>query len=68
MSSIFLLSAGAGPVITALGSTYTTKTDGSEVVGAYSLTEEEFWAETTPLHRHEGAEEAFYVLDGVVEV
>ena len=37
-------------------------------MGAYSLTEEEFWAETTPLHRHYEAEEAFYVLDGEVEI
>lgn len=37
------------------------------MAGAYSLTEETFWAETTPLHAHPGAEEAFYVLAGEVE-
>ncbi|SEL53861.1 Cupin domain-containing protein [Blastococcus sp. DSM 46786] len=55
---------GAGPQLTALGSTYTTKADGSTTGGAYWLVEEEFWAETTPLHSHTAAEESFYVLSG----
>ena len=67
MTSAFLLGPGAGPEVTALGSTYVTKTDGSQVAGAYSLTEESFWADSTPLHSHVGAEEAFYVLSGEVE-
>lgn len=67
MTSAFLLGPGDGPEVTALGSTYVTKTDGTPVAGAYSLTEETFWAETTPLHTHVGAEEAFYVLAGEVE-
>ena len=67
MTSAFLLGPGQGQEITALGSTYRTKTDGTHVSGAYSLTEESFWAETTPLHTHVGAEEAFYVLAGEVE-
>lgn len=54
--------------MTALGSTYHHKTDGAHVENAYSLMEEEFWGETTPLHAHSGAEEAFYVLEGRVEV
>ncbi|MGA8845877.1 MAG: cupin domain-containing protein [Nocardioides sp.] len=54
--------------MTALGSTYHQKTDGVHVAHAYSLMEEEFWGETTPLHAHPGAEEAFYVLGGQVEV
>ena len=67
MTSAFLVGPGDGPVVTALGSTYVTKTDGSHVAGAYSLTEESFWADTTPIHSHVGAEEAFYVLAGEVE-
>ena len=67
MSSVFLLGAG-GRMVTALGSTYHHKTDGAHVANAYSLMEEEFWGETTPLHAHPGAEEAFYVLDGRVEL
>ena len=67
MSSVFLLRTG-GRTVTALGSTYHHKTDGAHVANAYSLMEEEFWAETTPLHSHAGAEEAFYVLQGRVEV
>jgi mannose-6-phosphate isomerase-like protein (cupin superfamily) len=67
MTSAFLLASGGGDEVTALGSTYLTKTDGSHVEGAYSLTEESFFADTTPLHTHPGAEEAFYVLDGEVE-
>ena len=30
--------------------------------------EEEFWGDITPLHRHGDAEEAFYILDGAVEL
>lgn len=67
MSSMFLLPAG-GPVVTALGSTYHVKTDGAQVAGAYSLLEEVFWGESTPLHAHSGAEESFYVLEGSVEL
>ena len=67
MTSAFLLGPGEGAEVTALGSTYVTKTDGAHVRGAYSLTEESFWAETTPLHTHVDAEEAFYVLSGEVE-
>lgn len=54
--------------MTALGSTYHVKTDGAHVATAYSLMEEEFWAETTPLHAHPEAEECFYVLEGRIEL
>jgi mannose-6-phosphate isomerase-like protein (cupin superfamily) len=40
------------------------KTDGTATAGAYSLVEEEFWGDATPLHRHLDAEEAFYVVSG----
>lgn len=43
-----------GEVVTALGSTYTTKSDGDAVRGAYSLVEERFWGDRTPLHHHLG--------------
>lgn len=62
------LGAGEGRRLTALGSTYTTKADGSSTEGSYWLAEEEFWGATTPLHRHTTAEEAFYVLAGRVSV
>ena len=39
MTSAFLLGAAEGPRVTALGSTYVTKTDGAQVDGAYSLME-----------------------------
>ena len=67
MSSVFLLATG-GSEVTALGSTYRFKTDGAQVADAYALMEEEFWGETTPLHAHRGAEEAFYVVQGRVEL
>lgn len=67
MTSAFLLDPGGGPEVTALGSTYLTKTNGTHVADAYSLTEESFWADSTPIHRHVSAEEAFYVLSGEVE-
>ena len=50
--------------MTALGSTYTSKADGSDTRGASVLVEEEFFGEPTPLHMHTDAEEAFYVLSG----
>ncbi|TFV86671.1 cupin domain-containing protein [Blastococcus sp. CT_GayMR20] len=61
-----VLGPGEGPRLTALGSTYTTKAAGDVSAGAYWLVEEEFWADTTPLHTHTAAEEAFYVLSGEV--
>jgi len=67
VTSIFLSGPG-GPEVTALGSTYVTKTDGSGVAGAYSLMEETFWSDSTPLHTHVRAEESFYVLAGTVEL
>ena len=63
-----VLGPGEGARLTALGSTYTTKADGGATKGAYWLVEEEFWGETTPLHTHTSAEEAFYVLSGEVAV
>jgi mannose-6-phosphate isomerase-like protein (cupin superfamily) len=55
---------GSGRRTRALGSTYSTLTDGEAVRGAYSLVEEELWGGATPLHAHDEAEEAFYVLSG----
>ncbi len=68
MSGLHVVVAGGGALVTALGSTYQMKTGGAEVSGAYALMEEEFWGDTTPLHRHVDAEETFYVLSGEVEV
>lgn len=50
--------------MTALGSTYTARADATSTGGAYSLVEEDFWGDSTPLHAHACAEEAFYVLAG----
>ena len=61
-----VLGPGQGARMTALGSMYTTKAGADVTGGAYWLVEEEFWGETTPLHRHAAAEEAFYVLSGEV--
>jgi len=63
-----VLGPGEGPRLTALGSTYTTKAAGEASGGAYWFVEEEFWGDTTPLHTHTAAEEAFYVLSGEVAV
>jgi mannose-6-phosphate isomerase-like protein (cupin superfamily) len=65
---VTVLGPGEGPRLTALGSTYTTKADGAVTQGGYWLVEEEFWGDTTPLHTHTKAEEAFYVLSGEVAV
>jgi hypothetical protein len=59
---LHLVGPGEGSTISALGSTYTTKTDGEATGGTYSLVEEELWGDSTPLHLHTREEEAFYVL------
>jgi len=65
---LHLVCPGQGSTISALGSTYTTKTDGQATGGAYSLVEEELWGDATPLHIHNREEEAFYVLSGRLAV
>jgi mannose-6-phosphate isomerase-like protein (cupin superfamily) len=65
---LHLVRPGKGSKISALGSTYTTKTNGEANGGAYSLVEEELWGDPTPLHRHMHEEEAFYVISGRVAV
>ena len=65
---LHLVGPGEGSTISALGSTYTTKTDGEATGGAYSLVEEELWGDPTPLHVHTREEEAFYVLSGRLAV
>ena len=65
---LHLVGPGQGTTISALGSTYTTKTHGQATGGAYSLVEEELWGDPTPLHRHGREEEAFYVMSGRLAV
>jgi len=65
---LHLVGPGQGATISALGSTYTTKTDGQATGGAYSLVEEELWGDPTPLHLRTREEEAFYVLSGRLAV
>ena len=65
---LHLIRPGEGSTISALGSTYTTKTDGAATGAAYSLVEEELWGDPTPLHVHTREEEAFYVLSGRLAV
>ena len=65
---LHLVGPGEGATVSALGSTYRTKTDGRATGGAYSLVEEELWGDPTPLHVHTREEEAFYVLSGRVAV
>jgi mannose-6-phosphate isomerase-like protein (cupin superfamily) len=65
---LHLVGPGEGSTISALGSTYTTKTGGEATGGAYSLVEEKLWGDPTPLHRHTREEEAFYVLSGCLGV
>ena len=65
---LHLVGPSEGTTVSALGSTYTTKTDGAATGGAYSLVEEELWGDPTPLHVHTREEEAFYVLSGRLAV
>jgi hypothetical protein len=63
-----VLGPGEGPRLTALGSTCTTKADGTGSRGGYWLVEEEFWGDSTPCMPTRRPRRRFYVLSGEVAV
>lgn len=65
--SPILLAMGEGEALWCVGALTTVKAEGEQTNGAYALIEDQ--APTgagTPLHRHAGDDEAFYVLEGEI--
>jgi len=63
-----LLGAGKGKTVTVMGDAYTIKAAREETGGAYSLIESTITGGGPPPHIHLTEEEAFYVLEGKLEV
>ena len=59
---------GAGERIWQLGNIFTVKAGASTTRGAYTLLEQECAGAPPPRHVHEHEEEAFYVLDGTLDL
>ncbi|MEX2547222.1 MAG: quercetin 2,3-dioxygenase [Chloroflexota bacterium] len=61
----FLVRPGERDAVWSLGGHFTTKLDGAQSAGAFSLAEALAWRATEPpLHVHQREDEAWYVLDG----
>jgi len=63
-----VLGRGEGRTLSVLGSAYTYKATGEQTRGAYALIEGTLTGDGPPPHIHEAEEEAFYVLEGEVNV
>jgi quercetin dioxygenase-like cupin family protein len=63
-----VLGPGEGEVVSLLGDPYTYKVVGGDTEGNYSLIECTTVADGPPPHIHKAEEEAFYVLEGEVNV
>ncbi|HEU4390343.1 MAG TPA: cupin domain-containing protein [Blastocatellia bacterium] len=63
-----VLGAGEGKTISVLGDSYTYKAAREETGGAYALIEGTVVGDGPPPHIHTAEEEAFYVLEGAVNV
>jgi mannose-6-phosphate isomerase-like protein (cupin superfamily) len=63
-----ILSAGEGKTISVLGDSYTYKATKEETGGAYALIEGTIVGDGPPPHIHKTEEEAFYVLEGELNV
>jgi quercetin dioxygenase-like cupin family protein len=63
-----VLNPGEGQQSLVLGDLYTFKATSSDTGGAYSLTEFTTTGDGPPPHIHKAEEEAFYVLEGRVNV
>ena len=71
LSSRFLglvLGPGEGKIVSVLGDPYTYKVVGGDTGGNYSLIEHTTAGDGPPPHIHKSEEEAFYVLEGEVNV
>jgi quercetin dioxygenase-like cupin family protein len=63
-----VLGAGEGKTISVLGDSYTYKAAKEDTGGAYALIEHTVTGNGPPPHVHTAEEEAFYVLEGEVNV
>jgi quercetin dioxygenase-like cupin family protein len=63
-----VLGAGEGKTISVLGNSYSYKVAKEETGGAYALIEHTVVGDGPPPHIHTTEEEAFYVLDGELNV
>ena len=63
-----VLGAGEGKTISVLGASYTYKAAKEETRGAYALIEHTVEGNGPPPHIHAAEEEAFYVLEGELDV
>jgi quercetin dioxygenase-like cupin family protein len=63
-----VLGAGEGKTISVLGDSYTYKAAKEETGGAYALIEHTVVGDGPPPHIHTSEEEAFYVLEGELNV
>jgi quercetin dioxygenase-like cupin family protein len=63
-----VLGAGEGKTISVLGASYTYKAGKEETGGAYALIEHAVEGDGPPPHIHTAEEEAFYVLEGELNV
>jgi mannose-6-phosphate isomerase-like protein (cupin superfamily) len=63
-----VVAAGGGRPIWQLGNDLWVKADGGDTRGAYALLEQTCAGAPPPLHVHEREEEAFYVLEGSLEL
>jgi mannose-6-phosphate isomerase-like protein (cupin superfamily) len=63
-----VLNAGEGKTISVLGNPYTYKAAGEDTGGAYALIEHEVIGDGSPPHIHTAEEEAFYVLEGELNI
>jgi quercetin dioxygenase-like cupin family protein len=63
-----ILDAGEGKTVSAVGNSYTYKASGKETGGGYALIEIMVVGDGPPPHIHKTEEEAFYVLEGSLNV
>lgn len=67
-SDAVVLGPGQGAPIWQLGNEFTVKATAEQTGGTYSLLEQVCAGAPPPLHVHDHEEEAFYVLDGTVDL
>jgi mannose-6-phosphate isomerase-like protein (cupin superfamily) len=63
-----VLGAGEGKTISVIGESYTFKASRADTRGAYALIEHTVGGDGPPPHIHATEEEAFYVLEGEIDV
>ena len=67
-SQSIVLGPGEGKIVSVMGNPYTYKVVGGDTGGNYSLIECTIAGDGPPPHIHKSEEEAFYILEGEVNV